>query len=148
MKLKILLCLTLVLSGGLFGCSSEVQHKENSNSNVSGLSKADPVTSPSAPTAYEAVTNAINREDWDFLRGLARKGMRANSYIEYWEKYPVRVGKLINVETDFSLNGKQCTMYSFELSLRDGKAYPHWLQVIVGREGGQTAIVDFWEYGW
>jgi hypothetical protein len=148
MKPKILLGFALVLSGGWFGCSSDIPHKEKSNGDESVLSKTDPASGSRTPAPYETVTNAINREDWKFLLGLTSEGMGANHYIEYWKKNPVRVGKLISVEKDFSFSDKRCTRYSFALSFKDGRPHPHWLQVIVGPEGGQSAIMDFWEFGW
>jgi hypothetical protein len=99
---------------------------------------------------YEVLTNAINREDWNGLRGLAKDGMRADDHIRNWEKNPVRVGKLISVEktSKYDLEGKPCTTYSFALGFKDGRQNPHWLQVLVQDEGGQSAILDFWEFGW
>jgi len=129
MNLKILRCLALVLSAIFCGCASANRPKDKT-------------------AAYATVTNAINREDWKFLRRLTGEGMTGNHYIENWEKNPVRVGKLMQVENDYNFKGKPCTMYSFALSFRDGRPHPHWLQIIVGPEGGQSAIMDFWEFGW
>jgi hypothetical protein len=44
-------------------------------------SSAENDQAPVRQRAYEAVTNAINREDWDALRALARPGMMANEFI-------------------------------------------------------------------
>ena len=99
---------------------------------------------------FEVVTNAINREDWNVLRGLAREEMRANDYIRNWEKNPVRVGKLIRVEKNskYYFDGKPCTTYSFALEFKDGTRHVHSLQVLVQEKDRQPTILDFWEFGW
>lgn len=127
MKPKLILCLALVLSGVLVGCSS--------------ISRKNPC---------ETVTTAINREDWVTLRRLAKPGMVANDYIPKWEKHPVRVGKLIRIEKDsqYHLDGKPCTIYSFEWESKDGTPNPHWLQILVREEGRKPALLDFWNFGW
>ncbi len=124
---KILICLALVFSSALLGCSS--------------ISRNDPC---------EAVTTAINKEDWVALRRLAKPGMVANDYIPKWEKNPVRVGKLIRIEKDsqYHLDGKPCTTYSFDWESKDGTPSVHQLQVLVREEGGKSAILDFWNFGW
>jgi hypothetical protein len=73
---------------------------------------------------YELVTKAINREDWESLRGLAKRGMRGKTTMDSWRRFPVRVGKLMRVDDDFQLEGKQCTMYSFALQYKDGRQPP------------------------
>jgi hypothetical protein len=105
--------------------------------------------------AHEVVTNAINRADWDVLRRLAKSGMIANGSIRSWENYehtgyPVRVGKLISVEKEsqYDLDGKPCTKYSFELESKDGTPSPHQLQVLIREEGGKSTLLDFWNFGW
>jgi hypothetical protein len=127
MKPKLLLGLALVLSSVLFGCSS--------------IASRNP---------YEAVTTAINHEDWVALQRLAKPGMRANDYIPKWEKNPVRVGKLIRVEKDakYYLDGKPCTIYSFDWESKDGTPSLHQLQILVREEDGKSIILDFWNFGW
>lgn len=104
--------------------------------------------------AYEAVTNAINREDWDALRALAKPGMMANEFIRTLENYAhtghaVRVGKLLRSDKNYKyLDGKLCTMYSFALESKDGEPSPHQLQVLVREVGGESTILDFWNFGW
>jgi hypothetical protein len=107
------------------------------------------------PGSYGVVTNAITRGDWNALRGLVKPGMRANEYIGMWENSeraspPVRVGKLISVEKDPRRywDGKPCTTYSFALENEDGTPNPHWLQILIREEGGQSEILDFWSFGW
>jgi len=97
---------------------------------------------------FDGVTNAINREDWKILRGLVKDRMNADVSIGKWERNPVRVGKLMSVENDFKLNGERCTKYSFALEYKDGGLHPHWLQVLVREEIGQSTILDFGEFGW
>lgn len=104
---------------------------------------------------YEMVTNAFNRADWGALRRLAKPGMKANEYIKLWESYeraghPVRVGKLLSVEknSQYYLDGKPCTTYSFELESKDGTPSVHRLQVVVREKGGKSTILDFWNFGW
>ncbi|MEY2466973.1 MAG: hypothetical protein QOD03_1494 [Verrucomicrobiota bacterium] len=77
-------------------------------------------------------------------------GMRANEYIQKWEKYPVRVGKLIRVEKDskYYLDGKPCAIYSFGLKSKDGISSGHELQVLIREENGKFTILDFWNFGW
>jgi hypothetical protein len=107
------------------------------------------------PGTYGLVTNAINAEDWDALRRLAKPGMGANEYITKWENsgrtgQAVRVGRLRNVMMDstYSLDGKPCAEYSFALENKDGTLNPHWLQILVREENGRSEILDFWEFGW
>jgi|GEM_PF-6640008 hypothetical protein len=101
-------------------------------------------------SAYAVVTNAINREDWNGLRRLATAGRKAKAseYIGYWEKNPIRVGKLVSVDENFELNGVPCTKYSFALEYKDGRPHPHWLQVMVHEQDGRSVLEDFWEFGW
>ncbi len=101
---------------------------------------------------YEAVTKALNHEDWAAVRKLARPGMRANDYIVLWQNsalsgHPIRVGKLASVVND-RLNGTPCKKYSFELENKDGTTSPHMLEVLVREEAGHSEILDFWNFGW
>ena len=132
MKLKLILCLALVLSGGLFGCSS--------------VANRNP---------YEAVTTAINKEDWLALHQLTKPGMRANEYATMFENaaktgHPMRVGKLISVEKNskYYLDGKPCTTYSFAWETTGGTASVGELQVLTRKDGEKTTILDFWNFGW
>jgi hypothetical protein len=129
---KLILCLALVLSGGLSGCSS--------------VASRNP---------YEAVTTAINNEDWIALHQLTKPGMRANEYAAMLENsakagHPLRVGKLISVEKNskYYLDGKPCTTYSFAWETKDGTASVGELQVLVRSENGKSTILDFWNFGW
>jgi len=135
MKSKLILCLALVLSGGWFGCST---------------TKPNQFVASIQPSPYEAVTAAINKQDWVALQRLAKPGMKANDYIPKWEKNPVRVGKLISVEKDskYYLDGKPCTIYSFNWETKDGTPSLHQLQVLVREEDGKSTILDFWNFGW
>lgn len=134
MNPKLILGLVLILSGGLLGCSTTARHSS--------------AIADQAP--YEVVTAAINHEDWVALRRLAKPGMRANDYIPKWEKNPVRVGKLVRVERDakYDLDGKPCTIYSFDWESKDGTRGVHQLQVLVREENGKSTILDFWNFGW
>ena len=136
MKNQIILSIALVLSGGLFGCST--------------TNKPSQFVASIQSSPYEAVTAAINKEDWVALQRLAKPGMRANDYIPKWEKNPVRVGKLVRVEKDskYYLDGKPCTIYSFNWETKDGTSSLHQLQVLVREENGKPTILDFWNFGW
>jgi len=131
MKPKLILCLALVLSGGLFGCSS-----------IGGQ------------TPYSEVTNAINDADWSALRKLTTPEMTANRYISLWESEarsnnPIHVAKLVRVEnSQYNVDGQPCMVYSFALEYKNGKPNPHLLQVLTRKKTGRDEILDFWEFGW
>jgi len=94
------------------------------------------------------VVNAINAQNWNFLRKITTEEMTGASYIGNWEKHPVRIGKLIKVENDIQWKGVTCTPYSFAMEYADGKPHPHWLQILIHEEGDRLTIVNFWEFGW
>jgi hypothetical protein len=132
MKSKIILYLVIAFCGVLIGCSSMAH-----------------------PDSYKEVITAINGEDWDALRKLAKPGTHANDAIKLWEScqrtgHSVCVGKLVQKEEKekYDLDGKPYTMYSFELSYKDGMPNPHWLQILVREKGTQSQILDFWNFGW
>src|ERR1051325_11179218 len=114
MKTKLLICLALVLSSGLLGCST--------------VSDQD---------TCKKVTTAINQEDWVALRKLVKPEMKANGFITLWENnaktgHAVRVGKLVNEEKNSAiyLDGQPCSKYSYALENKDGTPNPHWLQIL------------------
>ncbi|MDB6024404.1 MAG: hypothetical protein JWM68_627 [Verrucomicrobiales bacterium] len=75
--------------------------------------------------------------------------MRANDYIQAWEKNPVRVGKLISVDKDsYYLDGKPCVTYSFAWEPQDGTSSVHQFQILIREENGKSTILDFWNFGW
>jgi hypothetical protein len=155
MKPKLILCLALLFSGGLFGCLSPNRPMSKPTTDNSRARNPDHSAAPTREDDYAAVTNAINREDWDALRRLAKPGMRANEYITMWENsakagHPLRVGKFFGIgeESKYPLDGKPCTMYTFQLESKDGTPSPHDLQVLVRNEGGKSVILDFWNFGW
>jgi hypothetical protein len=94
------------------------------------------------------VVNAINAQNWSFLRKIITKEMTAAGYIEGWEKHPVHIGKLIGVENDIQWEGVSCTKYSFKMEYADGKPHPHWLQILIHEDGERVTILNFWEFGW
>src|SRR5262249_52840050 len=118
----------------------------------SSCAKHDPaaerVEGASASRECEAVTSAMNREDWRALRALAKPSARANEYIARWEKDPVRVEKLDHVERDVKLDERRCTKYSFRMQFKDGRTHPHVLEILVQEDSDQPEILDFWEFGW
>jgi len=96
----------------------------------------------------DMVVNAINAQNWNFLRKITTEEMTGASYIGNWEKHPVRIGKLIKVENDIQWKGVTCTPYSFAMEYVDGKPHPHWLQILIHEDGERLTIVNFWEFGW
>ena len=100
-----------------------------------------------------AVTNAINRGDWDSLRRLAKPGMGGSQYITMWKNarrtgHGIRVGKQIGAEHDVEFNRKKCTRYTFALENEDGTANPHQLQILIWEHSGKSELLDFWNFGW
>jgi len=96
----------------------------------------------------DMVVNAINAQNWNFLRKITTEEMTGASYIGNWEKHPVRIGKLIKVENDIQWKGVTCTPYSFAMEYADGKPHPHWLQILIHEDGDRLTIQNFWEFGW
>ena len=82
------------------------------------------------------------------MRALAKPDMRANDLIGRLEKDPVRVGKLEHVQSDFELDGRHCTKYSFAMQFKDGRWHPHVFELLVQEDSDQPEILDFWEMGW
>jgi len=112
------------------------------------------------PSTCVIVTNAINHEDWAALRKLTKPGMLANNYGKSFEaeinqpnsnpKMHVEyiVGKFLMVQSKLGVDGKTNNVYSFQLENKNGTVNPHWLQITVREEHGQSDLVDFWNFGW
>ena len=132
MKIKLLPCLALILSGIVAGCAG-VAHRE----------------------PYEPLINAINNEDRAALRRLAKPGMQANRFISGWEKHPPeyspRVAKEAHVNKNaiYPEDGRPCILYEFKFeNNKDGSLNPHLLQVFFREEDGKSTLLDFWSFGW
>jgi len=113
----------------------------------------------SAESLCEFITMALNQQDWDTLREVARPGMRANDYITAWEAAakagrPVRVGKWLRSEPYLPAND-QLIAHSFEWESKEGSFDPHVFQVVLREEkpgplGKESFFLleDFWNFGW
>lgn len=107
-----------------------------------------PTSSATEQQACNTVTNAIDRGDWKFLRATAGKASKANRYLDLWERHPIRIGKPKGDPYETELDGRRCTIYSFAFEYPDGRTSPHWVEIVVGRQDGGFAVLDFWESGW